>query len=48
MKFDRILIYYDGVELGLEPYTPVELMKGGKRKGRIYLTSHRVILQLFH
>lgn len=38
-----ILIYYDGVELGLEPYTPVELMKGGKRKGRIYLTSHRIV-----
>lgn len=37
-----ILIYYDGVELSLEPYMPVPLMKG-KKKGRIYLTSHRIV-----
>jgi hypothetical protein len=37
-----ILIYYDGVELALDPYNPVALMKG-KKKGRIYLTSHRIV-----
>jgi len=37
-----ILIYYDGVELSLDPYNPVPLMKG-KKKGRIYLTSHRIV-----
>lgn len=37
-----ILIYYDGVELALKPYVPVDLMKGNK-KGRIYLTSHRIV-----
>jgi len=36
-----ILIYYDGVELELTPYVANALMKG-KKKGRIYLTSHRV------
>lgn len=39
---ERILIYYDGVELGLEPSNPVPIMKQ-KKKGRIYLTTHRVI-----
>jgi len=37
-----ILIYYDGVELALEPDSTIPIMKGHK-KGRIYLTSHRVI-----
>jgi len=37
-----ILIYYDGVELGLDPYVANPLMKG-KKKGRIYLTSHRIV-----
>ncbi len=36
------MIYYDGVELELEPITSVPIMKGNK-KGRIYLTSHRVV-----
>ena len=36
-----ILIYYDGVELALDPTTSVPIMKNHK-KGRIYLTSHRV------
>ena len=38
----RILIYYDGVEISLEPQLSVPLMRGNK-KGRIYLTSHRVV-----
>ena len=38
---ELILIYYDGVEFALDPSTSVPLMKGNK-KGRIYLTSHRV------
>jgi hypothetical protein len=45
-----ILIYYDGVELSLDPYTANSLMKGNK-KGRIYLTSHRVntlLINLIH
>lgn len=37
-----ILIYYDGVELELTPYVANALMKG-KKKGRIYLTSHRIV-----
>lgn len=37
-----ILIYYDGVELSLEPAQSWPIMKGNK-KGRIYLTSHRVV-----
>lgn len=39
---ELILIYYDGVEIGLDPQQSVPLMKGNK-KGRIYLTSHRVV-----
>ena len=42
-----ILIYYDGVEFALEPYMPVPLMKG-KKKGRIYLTSHRVNIKNYN
>jgi hypothetical protein len=36
------LIYYDGVELALEPSPSAPIMKGNK-KGRIYLTSHRIV-----
>jgi WW domain-binding protein 2 len=36
------LIYYDGVELALEPSQSAPIMKGNK-KGRIYLTSHRIV-----
>jgi hypothetical protein len=36
------LIYYDGVELAVDPNVDVPIMKGNK-KGRIYLTSHRVV-----
>jgi len=37
-----ILIYYDGVEFTVEPDTSLPLTKGHK-KGRVYLTSHRVV-----
>lgn len=36
------MIYYDGVEVSFDPDSDVPLMKGHK-KGRIYLTSHRVV-----
>jgi len=41
--YDRILIYYDGVECSFDPSTPVPLLTSGHKKGRIYLTSHRVV-----
>lgn len=31
-----ILIYYDGVELSLEPYMPVPLMKGKKKRTNLF------------
>jgi hypothetical protein len=37
-----ILIYYDGVEISFDPEQSVPILKGNK-KGRIYLTSHRVV-----
>jgi len=37
-----ILIYYDKVELQVEPSMSVPMMKG-KKSGRIYLTSHRMV-----
>jgi len=37
-----ILIYYDGVEILVEPHQSLPIMNG-KKKGRIYLTSHRVV-----
>ena len=36
------MIYYDGVEITVQPHTSLQLMNGNK-KGRIYLTSHRVV-----
>lgn len=39
---ERILIYYDGVEAGFEMPGNMPHFKGNK-KGRIYLTTHRVI-----
>jgi WW domain-binding protein 2 len=40
---ERILIYYDRVELGIEPIdTRCEIMRN-KKSGRIYLTTHRII-----
>lgn len=39
---ERILIYYDGVEFSVDPDLPNSIFKGHK-KGRIYLTSHRVV-----
>lgn len=37
-----ILIYYDGVEILVQPHTSLPIMNGNK-KGRIYLTSHRIV-----
>ena len=39
--FSRILIYYDGVEMAFEMDSSLPHFKGNK-KGRIYLTTHRV------
>ncbi|KAI8797264.1 WW domain-binding protein 2-like isoform X1 [Biomphalaria glabrata] len=39
---ERILIYYDGIEMTFEGPPSVTQMKG-KKKGRIFLTTHRVI-----
>jgi len=39
---ERILIYYDGVEMGFEMQNGLPHFKG-KKNGRIYLTTHRVI-----
>ncbi|XP_059147482.1 WW domain-binding protein 2-like [Physella acuta] len=39
---ERILIYYDGIEMTFEGPPSIVHMKG-KKKGRIYLTTHRVI-----
>ncbi|XP_074647059.1 uncharacterized protein LOC141903071 [Tubulanus polymorphus] len=39
---ERILIYYDGVEFCIEPDQPHQAMRG-TNKGRVYLTTHRVI-----
>lgn len=39
---ERILIYYDGVEMGFDMPGSLPHFKGNK-KGRIYLTTHRVI-----
>lgn len=39
---ERILIYYDGVEIEFEGPPDVPQFKG-KKRGRLYLTTHRVI-----
>jgi len=39
---EMILIYYDGVEVLIQPHTSLPIMNGNK-KGRIYLTSHRIV-----
>lgn len=39
---ERILIYYDGIEMAFEGPSDVVPLKG-KKKGRCYLTTHRVI-----
>jgi hypothetical protein len=39
---ERILIYYDGIEMKFEGPSDVVPLKG-KKKGRCYLTTHRVI-----
>ena len=39
--FFRILIYYDGVEMGFDMPGSLPHFKGNK-KGRVYLTTHRV------
>ncbi|KAK7475877.1 hypothetical protein BaRGS_00032927 [Batillaria attramentaria] len=39
---ERILIYYDGIELQFEGPPGIPQFKG-KKKGRIYLTTHRVV-----
>lgn len=39
---ERILIYYDGVEMAFDMPGSLPVFKGNK-KGRIYLTTHRVI-----
>lgn len=39
---ERILIYYDGIEMAFDGPSSVPQMKG-KKHGRVYLTTHRVI-----
>jgi hypothetical protein len=39
---ERILIYYDGIEMTFEGPPSLSQMKG-KKSGRVYLTTHRVI-----
>lgn len=39
---ERILIYYDGIEMQFEGPSAMPHFKG-KKKGRVYLTTHRVI-----
>lgn len=42
---NRILIYYDGVEMGFDMPGNMPHFKGNK-KGRVYLTTHRVSFDL--
>ena len=44
--YSRILIFYDGVEMSFDMDNPLPHFKGTK-KGRAYLTTHRVCMYVY-